>query len=92
MAAPSFENRITMGNVLTLGGMLVAGTISYSALDARGAANSLTNDRQDTRIELLSVEMSRIAIGAARSDEKLTNILTVLGEINTTIKELEKRP
>ena len=81
-----------MGNLLTLGGMLVAGTIAYATLDARGAANSLTNERQDTRIELMSTEIGRMAVGAARSDEKLTNILNVLGEINTTIKELEKRP
>ena len=40
----------------------------------------------------MSVDMSRMAIGAARSDEKLTNILSVLGEINARLKEMEKRP
>ena len=92
MSAPEYENRITLGNVLTLGGMLVAGTIAYATLDARGAANLLTNDRQDTRIELLSVDLSRMAVQAGRSDEKLTNILSVLSEINSRLKEMEKRP
>ena len=92
MSAPEYENRITLGNVLTLGGMLVAGTVAYATLDARGAANLLTNERQDTRIELLSVDLSRMAVQAGRSDEKLTNILSVLSEINSRLKEMEKRP
>ena len=92
MSAPEYENPITLGNVLTLGGMLVAGSIAYATLDARGAANLLTNERQDTRIELLSVDLSRMAVQAGRSDEKLTNILSVLSEINSRLKEMEKRP
>lgn len=92
MAGTTFENRVTLGNILTLGAMLVAGSVGYAMLDARGAANSLTNERQDTRIEIMSLDMSRLAIGAARSDEKLTNILSVLGDINARLKEMEKRP
>ena len=92
MTGPTYENRITSGNVITLAGMFLAGGIAYATLDARGEANSVTNDRQDTRIELLSGDISRIAVGAARSDEKLTNILSVLSEINARLKEMEKRP
>ena len=92
MAGTTFENRVTLGNILTLGAMLVAGSVGYAMLDARGAANSLTNEGQDTRIEIMSLDMSRLAIGAARSDEKLTNILSVLGDINARLKEMEKRP
>ena len=92
MTGPTGGNLLTPANIITLAGTILAFGIGYATLDARGAANSLTNDRQDTRIELLSNDISRMAVGAARSDEKLTNILSVLGEINARLKEMERNP
>jgi hypothetical protein len=92
MTGPVYENRITSGNVITLAGMFLAGGIAYATLDARGASNTLTNDRQDIRIALISSDLSQMAISAARNDEKLSHILTMLAEINTRLKEIENRP
>jgi hypothetical protein len=91
MTRPSFNTSISLGNILTLVPLLVAGAVAWAQVQGMAASNersiaALRADvtRQESRLR--ATEMS-----SARTDERLSSILGLLTRIDARLERIEGR-
>lgn len=86
MSAPQIDNRISLGNIITAGAMVVAMAVGWGKLSSgqnealrRIEVNVIRTDEHETRLRALENT-------ASRQDERLLLILDNLREIKETLK------
>ena len=91
MTRPSFNASISLGNILTLVPLLVAGAVAWAQVQGMAVSNersiaALRADvtRQESRLR--ATEMS-----SARTDERLSSILGLLTRIDARLERIEGR-
>lgn len=98
MTRPNFDGRISLGNVLTIIGM-VAGAVfiwSENNADVRGAlaaVEAVADDveRNGLRIDAHGERLRVVENGASRQSATLDLILQELTELNTQLRALQER-
>lgn len=87
-----FDNKISTGHILTAAAMAITGVMAYA---------DLRSDQAHLRLEVAAVKAEAVArearirtleLGAGRTEEKLTNILSALGRIERRLDQQEERP
>jgi hypothetical protein len=76
-----FDNKISTGHLLTASAMMIAGVMAYA--DVRSSQEFLRGEMVSVKADAAAREsrIRALELGAGRTDEKLTNILSVLGRI-----------
>jgi hypothetical protein len=87
-----WDNNISLGHVISIGTILVAGSVAWGALSAEQdrLATEMVGVKQDQQAHesrIRSVELS-----AASQSSDLRNIQVTLGEIKVTLDRLADRP
>jgi len=94
MTKPAFEWQISLGNVIQIALLLIAGSIGWATFDARIAANetAIRNGISDGRridaeheMRLRTMETSN-----ARAEERFTSILALLARIDSRLERIEQ--
>jgi len=94
MTKPAFEWQISLGNVIQIALLLVAGAIGGATFDARITANetAIKNGMADVRRidadheqRLRTMETSN-----ARAAERFTSIVALLARIDSRLERIEK--
>ncbi len=91
MTKPQYAPPLSLGHILTMISLLAAGAIAFGEVQGQAAQNAaaVTSlaaqvDGQETRLRVVETEI-------ARSDERLSNILTLLSRIDNRLERIERR-
>lgn len=68
---PQIDNRISLGNVITLAVLLVTGLLAFSAVQSQTTAHGKTLDDHELRLRVLE---NTLTGGLARIEARLTHI------------------
>lgn len=82
-----FENKITMGNVLTGVGMLAAVIIAYAKLDARQAYIESEIVTIEQRVDNNEVRTRALEQGAATASARYESLVDSLGEVKVEVRQ-----
>lgn len=82
---------ISLEFVLHVVGVIVAVTVAYVSLDARNTANEKDIVELKTQMRASQAEMKDIQSHQVRMDERFTNIMTLLTQINDRLQRQEER-
>jgi len=89
MTKPTFNSQISLGNVLTLVGLLGAGLLAFAQVQGLASRNAaavsaleIQADEHESRLRVAETEI-------ARGDERLSSILTLLSRIDARLERIE---
>lgn len=95
-AKPEFTRNISFGNVLVLVGMIVTGTATFVAVDARTQANAAEIARSVAEIDEAALRVADLERRTralenelARADERFSSILGLLSRIDARLERIE---
>ncbi|MCA1337348.1 hypothetical protein [Pseudooceanicola marinus] len=98
-AKPEFTRNISFGNVLVLVGMIVTGTATFVAVDARTQANAAEIARSVAEIDEAALRVADLERRTralenelARADERFSSILGLLSRIDARLERIERTP
>lgn len=91
MTKPSFTSQISLGNIIQIGIIIAGLAAGYATFDARSEANNKAIVDIITDIDGFENRIRSLEQGAARSDERMSSILTLLGRIDSRLERIERR-
>jgi hypothetical protein len=90
MTAPGFKWEVSVGALLQIAVMIATVAIAFTTLDARAQNNAEkirtlegVSSVQETRLRQLETQK-------ARDDERMSNILALLGRIDARLERIER--
>lgn len=96
MPTPQFSAQISLGNVLTLLGLLIAGVAAFYQVQGNVQANRDAIARQQQLHAEMKQEVGQhegrlrsVELEGARSEERLSNIFAVLSRIEARLVRIE---
>lgn len=89
--APSFPWSISLGNVVQILATTVVVAGAFYSVSQRSQQNAESNARLNGELATLEARVRSLETEFARNDERLTNILTILGRIDTRLERIEDR-
>ena len=92
MTAPRFTWSWSIGNIIQIALLLVAGGISWATVDGRLTALEKAIVNGDRRGAEHEVRLRSVETNYARTDERLTSILALLGRIDAKLERIERNP
>ena len=87
---PTFLNQISVGNLLQILVLLVGLTSAWFVMDTRSKINSGYISEIRTDVADLQTRMREVERSQARSDERFSNILTLLARIDKRLERIEQ--
>ena len=102
MTTPKIDNRISLGNILTFAGIVVAVAVGWGVMRERGEATreNMTELRETLRQEVstrrdaqaeLESRVRTVESNLARAEERNNAVLQVLGRIEARLERIEGR-
>lgn len=102
MTTPKIDNRMSIGNIITLVVVLVGFAVAWGTMTERGdqARENLTEIRETLRQEVATRRDAQSALESrvralessqARADERFNSVLQVLGRIEARLERIESR-
>ena len=94
MAGVQFDKSISLGNLLTIVGMIVAGSMAWGALNAQAAADRKKLEILEQRVERL--QASDEALRAAQANQErefvraVTRLETLLSAMHTDLQRISR--
>lgn len=89
MTAPSIDNRISLGNILVAGGMIVSIAVAWGNLSGRAETLSGKVTEQASLVAAHEARIRAMETTTARQDERMVLILDSLRKIES---RLEREP
>lgn len=85
-----FDNKISTGHLLTAAAMAITGVLAYA--DLRSGQEFLRGEMQSVKSDAAAREarIRALELGAGRTDEKLSSILSVLSRIERRLDREEQ--
>ena len=102
MTTPKIDNRMSIGNIITLIVVLAGFAVAWGAMTERGdqTRENLTEIRETLRQEVttrregqasLESRIRALESSQARADERFNSVLQVLGRIEARLERIEGR-
>ena len=102
MTTPKIDNRISIGNIITLFIVLAGFAVAWGTMRERGdqTRENLTEIRETLRQEVatrrdaqgaLEGRVRALESSQARADERFNSVLQVLGRIEARLERIESR-
>ena len=99
---PKIDSRISLGNILTFAGLVVAVAVGWGVMRERGETTreNMTELRETLRQEVstrregqgaLEARIRALESSQARADERFNSVLQVLGRIEARLERIEQR-
>jgi hypothetical protein len=86
---PIFTRQFSFGNAVQIGVLLVSLAVVYATLDARSKANTEATLANRQAIAAQELRMRALEQNFARTDERLSSILTLVTRIDAKLERLE---
>lgn len=101
MTKPSFSQNISFSDVTKAVAVIVAGAVAWQQLDGRAGSNtseiekitkaiSAAEDKTAADFRDHEARLRRLEDSAARSDERMANILSLLARIDGRLERIER--
>lgn len=94
MTAPAFEWRISLGNIIQITLLLIAGSIGWATFDARITANQTaiqSTTKSSARVDADHETRLRIMeTSNVRAEERLSSIYSLLSRIDGRLERIEQ--
>lgn len=86
MTAPSIDNRISLGNILVAGGMIVSISVAWGTLNGRAETLAAELSKQAAATASHEARIRAMETTTARQDERLVLILDGLRKIESRLE------
>lgn len=91
MTRPTFSASISLGNVLTVVAMLSAGVAAFVTVQGQAQVNQKDIEALAATVQDHGNRLRNSELEAARSEERLAGIHTLLARIDARLERIEKR-
>lgn len=85
MSRPTYEPRISLGNLLTLASMAIVAALMWGEMNARIDAGVINQDRQERDLRDVQARLRSVETLGSRQGAQLDLILATLAEIKATL-------
>jgi hypothetical protein len=90
MTGPQIDNRVSLGNLLVVAGMIVSVAVAWGNLSSRSEAMKTQIAQNKAEISASEARLRDVENSAARQDERLILILDAVRKIETKIEGPER--
>lgn len=90
MTKPTFQWQLSLGNVIQIAMLLVAGAVGWTTFDARIGANEKAIDTTAKDVVQMEARLRVQETNAARSDERLASIFNLLTRMDARLERIER--
>ena len=91
MTRPTFTSSISLGNVLTIAALLVAGVAAFVRVEGQTQENARAILAVQSEVAKHDDRIRAAELGAARGEERLASIHTILARIDGRLERIEAR-
>ena len=91
MTRPTFTSSISLGNVLTMAALMVAGVAAFARVESQTQENARAIEAVRSDVALHDDRIRAAELGAARGEERLASIHTILTRIDGRLERIEAR-
>lgn len=88
---PVFQKQISLGNVIQIAVLLVGMSGAWFVMDNRSTNNADQITQTRVLVTALEVRLRTVENTQARSDERFSNILALLSQIDSRLERIEIR-
>lgn len=91
MTRPTFTSSISLGNVLTIAALLVAGVAAFVRVEGQTQQNARAITEIEASIATHADRLRTAELESARSEERLSSIHGLLARIDARLERIEAR-
>lgn len=91
MTRPTFTSSISLGNVLTIAALLIAGVAAFVRVEGQTQENARAIEMVRAEVSQHDDRIRSAELNAARSEERLTSIYTILARMDGRLERIEAR-
>lgn len=91
MSKPTFDARISLGNLIQIVMIVVALSIGWGRFEAGIASNASAVQRLTESAQQMDSEVRSLRVNVTRQDERLTGIYTLLNRIDARLERIEQK-
>lgn len=91
MTRPTFTSSISLGNVLTIAALLVAGVAAFVRVEGQTQENARVIADMQSEVAKHDDRIRAAELNAARGEERLASIHTILARIDGRLERIEAR-